>query len=313
MKKTILVFIALLLTALDQFAANATMPFTGRIKAILVFGSETQTLIYTAGTNCLRIERGETNRPYPCDLIDRTSGTVTLLLPHNRTYLQLSNNPAPSVPAFPGMPALPPGIGPQSANMGPGNFPAAPVMRVPPGLSNMPSMPQPGSAMSSMPQASPGMPMMPPPGRGTPQPGMRNGPAMPQPGIGMPMMPIMSSPLELAAQDGTTNLLGFVCRRYELKQSGATMEIWAAQTNLPFAKYLPNQPPRFDSQTIEDDWAGLVAAKKLFPLLAVLKYENGTERLRYEVKSIVPQKWDEKSAELFGPPAEYRQIKPLPF
>ncbi len=57
-------------------------------------------------------------------------------------------------------------------------------------------------------------------------------------------------------------------------QRGEVMEILVTATNLPFAPYLPNQPHRFGPQMIEEQWGNLLMAKKLFPLLAVLRYEQ---------------------------------------
>ena len=267
MKKLILLAVALSGLSSQLTAEVTNAPFTGQIRATLARGGDAQQLITTAGTDCLRMERAETDRPYARNLIDRRTGEVTLLYPHNRSFMRLSNNTA-SAPVRAEnvtMPQMPSGIGPQPA---------------------------------SAPPAIPAVPQMPAMGGGMPA---------------MPMMPMPAEPLELTATEGVTNLLGFACRRYELKQRGEIMEIWAAQTNLPFAPYLQNQPPRFGPRMIEEQWADLVAAKKLFPLLAVLKFENGPERLRYEVRSITPQKPEDQSEELFRPPPDYQQLEPLPF
>ena len=56
-----------------------------------------------------------------------------------------------------------------------------------------------------------------------------------------------------------------------------------------------------------------LAAKKLFPVRAVLKFENGPERLRYELKTVTPQTPDAQPPELFLPPADYQPVDPLPF
>jgi hypothetical protein len=64
---------------------------------------------------------------------------------------------------------------------------------------------------------------------------------------------------------------------------------------------------------IEEHWPELVKAKKLFPLLATLKFDNGMERYRFEVQSITPQKLTDADAQLFEPPTNYFEIQPLPF
>ena len=48
-------------------------------------------------------------------------------------------------------------------------------------------------------------------------------------------------------------------------------------------------------------------------LLATLKRENGPERLRFEVKSVTPQKAEDQDGALFQPPADYQEVQPLPF
>jgi len=130
----------------------------------------------------------------------------------------------------------------------------------------------------------------------------------------MMMPPIRQEPAELKATDETTNLLGYACTRYELKQRDEMIEVWATDKLLPFQPWLQNQPRHFGPRMIEEQWGELLKAKKLFPLLAVLKYENGPERFRFEVKTITPEKIKKEDAEkLFQPPADYREIEPLPF
>lgn len=247
MKKIIVFNIWLWLAAGGVLAGPADDLFTGRVEATLARGGEVQTIIYTAGTNCLRIERGETDHPYARNLINRQTGEITLLFPHNRSYVVLK--PAgEGAPAQPGMPGLPP------------------------------SMPPMGGAAGAM-----------------------------------PMMPVPQEPPKLTATGEETNLLGYACRRYELKQPGEVMEIWAATTNVPFARWLPNQPPRFGPPMLEEQWSGLVAAQKLFPVQAVLRFENGREGLRYQVKSVRPQPPAALAGGLFLPPEDYLRLEPLPF
>ena len=135
-------------------------------------------------------------------------------------------------------------------------------------------------------------------------------PAMPM----MPMMPMgMMEKPELKSTGEKTNLLGYTCMRYELKQRGEVMEIWATDKLLPFQPWLANQPPRFGPRMIEEQWGELLKAKKLFPLLAILKFEQGPERLRFEVKAITSERIEDKDGTLFHPPPDYHEIEPLPF
>ena len=265
------------LTALTVASAHA---FEGNISATLARGGETQTWLYTAGTNQLRIERGESDHPYAKNIVNRDTGEITLVFPHNRSFVRLKSQTggahapsrvpadassadvwrearptAPEAGALPAPPAgLPPGIGPQAQT------PAA--------------------------SAFPAMPMMPPP---------------------------EMEKLELKATGDKTNLLGYACARYEIKQRGEVMEIWATDQLLPYQPWLQNQPPRFGPRMIEEQWGELVKAKKLFPLLATLQFENGPERLRFEVKSVKPEKIEDQDGALFQPPPDYQEIQPLPF
>jgi hypothetical protein len=139
-------------------------------------------------------------------------------------------------------------------------------------------------------------------------------PAMPV----MPMMPMMAMPgmtekLDLKAMGQETNLLGFACQQYELKQRGQTLEVWATDQLLPFQPYLQDQPHRFGPRGMEEQWPQLLKAKKLFPLLAVLRSDHGAERFRFEVQSVTPQKLTVDDAALFQPPAGWTEIQPLPF
>ena len=125
------------------------------------------------------------------------------------------------------------------------------------------------------------------------------------------MMP--TDKLEMKATGQTTNLLGYACAGYELQQGGATMTIWATDTLLPFKGWLQNQPAHFGQRQIEDQWADLVKARKLFPLLAILKMDRGPERYRFEVEAITPKKFTDADAPQFQVPADYQEIRPLPF
>ncbi|MFZ0826569.1 MAG: DUF4412 domain-containing protein [Verrucomicrobiia bacterium] len=311
----------------------STLAFEGRINAVLTRGNQTDTLLYTVGTDFVRVEMTTTNWPNPVDILDRNSGELTLLFPNNRSFVRLkpvTENSSAMPPGFPQMPAgLPPGVGPQSP---PAGLPAMPNLPAPQGIgpTNLPGMPAPPPmpAMPNLPpgaglQSAPGGPAMP---AMPPRPVMPNMPALP-PGVGpqpsavpgisgmpaMPMMPGMTEKMELQATGQKTNLLGFACEQYEIKQRGETMEIWATDQLFPFQPYVQNQPHRFGPRMIEEQWPELVKAKKLFPLLATLKFDNGMERFRFEVQSITPEKLTAGDEQLFQPPTNYFEIQPLPF
>jgi hypothetical protein len=261
--------------------------FEGRITVSTTRGGDAENLLYTVGTNFLRIERLETNRPYARDVFDLGSGQITLVYPHNRSFVRFSLA-SENVGAPPGFPQMPP---PPPMGMPSGPEPANPArMPTPPPIPPIPNMPAP------------------PPGIG-PQSGP-NSPGMARP----PMIPPMPmEQVELKATGDTTNLLGYPCERYEIQQRGETMEIWATSKLLPFQPYMQNQPPRFGPRMIEEQWGGMLRNKKLFPLLAILKYQNGTERQRFEVTAIEPGKIEDKDGSLSQPPPDYNEVQPLPF
>jgi len=246
-------FTALVWAALT---CRPSFAFEGRLAANLTYGAATP-LLYTVGTNSLRVEMTDTNRPYPVDIVDRSSGELTLVYPRNHSFVRLKPAADDSPPGIPPMPATPnqppPGIGPQAA-------PGQPAM--------------------------PAMPMMPPP---------------------------IMEPLVLQDMGQKTNLLGFVCEHYEIKQGMERMEIWATDQLCPFQPYVQNEPHRSAPRRMEEQWAGLLAGKNLFPLLAVLRLNNGMERYRFEVQSVRPQKLTDEDTRLFQPPADYFEIQPRPF
>jgi hypothetical protein len=285
-----------LITAVASFfILHSALAFEGRITAALTRGGQATPLLYTAGTNCLRLEVTVPDQPNPVDLLDLPSGKMTLLFPHNRSFVRLkaaSENTSSVPPGFPAMPQMPPGVGPQ---------PQTPPSPAGIGQPNLPGMPTP--------PAKPQMPTM---------PNMRGGGGMPA----MPTMPMMEK-MELTATGDKTNLLGFACEKYKIKQRGEVMEIWATDKLFPFQPYQQNQPHRFGPRGISEQWGDLLKAKKLFPLLAVLRFERppapgggappvaGPERCRFEVKSITPEAITDNS--LFQPPSEYQEIQPMPF
>jgi hypothetical protein len=303
------------------FMLHSAFGFEGHINAVMTWFNQSHALLYTAGTNFVRVEMTATNSdksragwPNPVDILDRNSGELTLLFPNNRSFVRLkpaAENPS-APPGFPAMPTMPPGVGPQtqslpspSRTIGPTNLPGMPAMpNMPPGVG--PQSARGATAMHTMPNmpAGGGMPAM---------------PAMPM------MRPPMMEQMELKATGEKTNLLGFACEQYEIKQRGEVMEIWATDQLFPFQPYMPNQPHRFGPGMMEQQWGDLLKAKKLFPLLAILRFEPppasagaapaapGPERYRFEVQSVTPQKLTEADTRLFQPPTNYFKIQPLPF
>ncbi len=270
---------------------HCAFAFEGRIHAVMTRGKQSDALLYTVASNFLRVEMTATNWPNPVDILDCNTGDLTLLFPNNRSFVRLKALETSSV-APPGMSVMP-------------NLPAQPAIA----LTNLPAMPP-----------LPPMPPIPnmPPGAGPPStPRAPAVPAMPGISGGLPPLPIIPPPrmgkVELRDTGQTTNLLGFVCEHYEIKQRGETMEIWATAQLFPFQLYVQNQPHRFSPRLVEDQWAELLKAKKLFPLRAALKFDNGAELLRFEVQSVTPQALTDEDTRLFQPPPGYFEIQPLPF
>ena len=130
----------------------------------------------------------------------------------------------------------------------------------------------------------------------------------------MPAMPMMpAEKMELKATGEKTNLLGFAREKFEIQQRDETMEIGTTDGLLPFQNHVRNQSPRFDPRRIEEQWAGLLTAQKLFPLRASLHFENGPERCRFEVQSVTLEKLTKENRKLFQPAAGRFEIEPLRF
>jgi len=286
--------VAGLTMAAVRCAAQASA-FEGCIQAVTARGGAPFPLLYTVDTNWLRIEVTLTNSPIPIDIVDRQSGGLTLIMPQTHCFMRIppagenAGGPVPGmapagppggIPGMSGMPVPPPPQAPP--NIGPTNF------SVPPGAPPMPAMP----AMPMMPAmpGNAGMPMMP----------------------AMPMMP-RGGALQLRATGEQTNLLGYTCARYELKQWGQTMEIWATDQLLPFQVYQAHQPFRNGPPVIEERWGDLLAAKKLFPLRASLRLNQGLERYHFEVQSITPAKRTNQDARPFAVPPDYIELQPHSF
>jgi hypothetical protein len=214
--------------------------FEGRIDAGVTQGSRISGLLYTASTNWLRVERTGTEQPHAWNLVDLQTGGLTLVFPHNRSFVQL---PAPSQHDSPSSPGAP-GFGPQAG-----------------------------------PPAMPAIPMMPP------------------------------EKMELHPTGQTTNLLGCACAGYEIKQRGQTMQIWATDQLLPFQSWLPDRPLRSGPRLVEEQWGELLKARKLFPLLATLRFDNGPEHYRFEVKAIRPGHITDADGALFQTPTNYFEVR----
>src|ERR1017187_6569665 len=80
--------------------------FEGSIHAAMTRGSQSDVLLYTVGTNFLRVEMTATNWPNPVDILDRNSGELTLLFPNNRSYVHLKSATDAVTAPTPGVPGM---------------------------------------------------------------------------------------------------------------------------------------------------------------------------------------------------------------
>jgi len=274
--------------------------FEGQIEATFSQSGRTNDLKYTVGSEHLRIEVTGSSQPNSINIMDRQTGELTLLFPHNHSFLRLppAASQTAAVPGVPGMP-VPPGGWPVSMPT-PGPGPSTPPFplpaNLPPGIG-----PQSGAFRPGPGAAMPGMPGIPAPGPQAQFPG-----ALPP-----PMM--ADQYLTLTASGRSTNILGFPCQQFELKGSGETVEIWATDQLFAFQPYAPNQPRRLGPSMLEERWPGLVADRKLFPMIASGRFNSGAERFRFEVTEVNTNPIVEPDAALFQPPADYHEIQPLPF
>ncbi len=125
---------------------------------------------------------------------------------------------------------------------------------------------------------------------------------------GAPAMPMAMMPrqaLQLLATADTTNLLGFNCARYQIKDGPETMDIWATADLLPFQPLNEVPPGRNNAYQLERAWGDSLKAKKLFPLLAVLKLGDTQELLRFQVTTVQPGAVVDTDGKLFQPPPGY--------
>jgi hypothetical protein len=272
--------------------------FEGCISATATQGGQTLALLYTASTNELRLEVTGSDRPDAVDVVDLRTGTLTLVFPHSRSFVRVPRTLEGSLVAPPGIPTpsgnLPPGVGPQAS------APTASPAEMP--KSGLPAGLPPGIG------PRPGMPDLPVPG--TPEAPRTSRAGLEPP---LPAMPMTGELMQLKATGLKTNLLGFACEQYKIEQRGEFMEIWATPALLPFQEYIRNQPSRIKPMLIKEQWSGLLADRKLFPLWASLRYEHGVEQFRFEVQAVTLRKLKPDEESVFQPPEGYVEIRPLSF
>jgi len=110
---------------LGLVAADAA-PFEGRIEVMVTRNGEPTALLYTLQPGALRIEILSATKPEPVNIVDLKTGALTLVLPHNRSFVVVKGGRgearlppmplrpasvagAPPMPPIPAVPAAPGG------------------------------------------------------------------------------------------------------------------------------------------------------------------------------------------------------------
>lgn len=276
--------------ALAATKAAAAAPFEGKIDIVIARGGEVQTLLYTASTNQLRIERGETDRPHAKNIVNLDTGAVTLLFPHNRSFVRLNPGSTGSMPVASG--SLPDATTKSlGAAVAPNPTGASAIPRMPPGIGKLP-----------------GLPMMPPPM-------MSEKIDLKPTGKREKILGFECEQFELKQRGkmmeiwATERLLPFQpYLRNELHRFGPRMieEQWSEL--LKERKLFPlraslrydHGPSRTGDPSSSKDQS---ASQK----------PSGPERFRFEVNSIKRENIQDRDRKLFQPPVEYFEVQPLPF
>ena len=319
-------------------AVAADNTFEGAVSATSARpGMDAVHYVFTRKGSQLRIEN-TSNKLEPINILDLNGKRLTIVYPHNTTFVNVdltkkqTQANAPGMPAGfppPGMPQIPPmpptgttASSPTGAPIGPNlsGLPSPPPGFPSPPKPSIPSMPQshlPAAGANAPPSRGPDqMPSMPPMPAGV-GPGAGAGMAMPMPpslGSGMPPMPPMPGmfgPTELKKTDKTKRIQGFDCTLYTVSSRGENFEIWATNDSALFPFQLITRDyigRRFGPQMLEETWPELLHSKGLFPIEATLKMDpGGQERLSFKVDKIEKKKMDD--SKLFLPPENYIEIQ----
>lgn len=277
-------------------ALDGKIAFEGTICATLGRkGIEATHFLFTRKGNRIRIEN-TINRFEPINIVDLDAKKLTIVYPHNTTFVSLDLTKALAVA----------GVGdPGLVRMDGGSMPVRPGSTIP--------------ATTPVP-VGPSISLPPPP-----MPSMPNNPAGASPVMGMPPMPVLPPmpPIsgsfrvpELKKTDKTKKIQGFDCALYTVSERGEKFEIWATNDSTLFPFRLIERDflgRHFGPRMLEDQWAELLRTKNLFPVRVTLRDDGGVEGYRFEVKAITPEKVSDKDGRLFQPPSEYTEIQPLPF
>ncbi len=286
-----------LLYAWASYSLAGEARFEGVATATLIRGgTQANHFQFTRKGNLLRIENTD-NKLEPINVIDLEAKKLTIVYPHNTTFvtIDLTRTSAPPGNAPPINLPIPPAATP--AKVGPAVSPA-PGFPTPPTMPSIPQLPSQSSGMPGMPNpAAAGPPM---------QPRMGSMPAMmpPPPGGGF-------GAAELKKTEQTKKVQGLDCTLYTLNQRGEKFELWVTNDSALFPFRLIERDffgRRFGPRMLEETWPELLRDKSLFPLEASWKMEPGSqERLSFKVEKMEKKKIED--TKLFEPPEKYIEIR----
>jgi hypothetical protein len=277
--------------------AESSKVFEGTATFTEKRGGVATQFLYLRKSDQLRIEKTDKSKPEPINIIDLASKKLTIVYPHNSSFVQVDLTKegeqagAANLPTgFPVPPPIPsagtnPGVAPSFSP--PPGFPTTPPM---PSMPPMPNNPAAGMPNNPMAGGIPSMPMMMPP---------------------MPVMGRLGPEAELKKSDKTKKIQGYECALYTISDRKEKMEIWAMPDAelFPFRLLQMNYHSRhFGPQLLEERWPGLLQKRSLFPLEVHLRMEgNEEERFSFQADKIEKKKIDD-SQEFFKPPENYIEV-----
>ena len=307
--RTAVIVVTLYASISCAFATDKNTTFEGTISATLTrAGTQITNFEFNRKGNLLRIEN-TTNKLEPINIVDLAANKLTIIYPHNTTFVRVDLTKRAAQPGVLPLPPNSPSLGsgaagfptpPNASQSEAATGQIGPKISPPPGFSSPPPMPSippmPNNPMAAAPgMGMPSIPMMPP----------------------MPAMPGMSGPTELKKTDKTKKIQGFECTLYTMSDRMETFEIWGTNDSdlFPFRlierDYLGH---RFGPQMIEETWPEKLREKSLFPLEATLKMDpGGQERLTFKIDKINSAKADKIDPKLFQSPDKYIEIQASQF
>jgi hypothetical protein len=127
----------------------------------------------------------------------------------------------------------------------------------------------------------------------------------------MPQRPGFPQNGQLQKTPEERTILGFRCSHYTLTNQFESMEVWAVPDAELFpARTLEREPVRrhFGPQRLEDRWIEILRERSLFPMEAILRAGNGTERLSFRVAAVDRHKAGAEAVTLFLVPSGFQEI-----